>query len=182
MARTATTQAEGKRKVQKVHTVPQEDLCAKYSTWKSGYFSSMDDSKNIAAHVQDIANLRQNATILYHLWPGGELRGREVICLGHPSPNFISPLGLTTNAFIYRVRRIILVQLDFTGKRFPTPLDIEVTRFIVERCRQIEIDFADHVLISDQGVFSFYKEGLLYLDKMDQPQPVNIPLATNRMQ
>jgi len=182
MARTATMQTEGRRKARKILEVPQEEVCSKYSYWNRGYYSSMNDPDKIAAHVQDIAKLRQDATILYHLWQSNESMGREVVCIGQPFPSFISPSEIFINAHIYMVRRLVLVRLDFSGRAFPTPEEIEITRFIVERCRQIEIDLADHVVISDNGIFSFYKEGLLYLDKKDRPQPVNISLATNRMQ
>ncbi len=85
----------------------------------------------------------------------------ETISIGGVAGTVVDPKIIFKKALDEQASSIILTHNHPSGNLKPSQQDITVTKKLVEAGKTLEINILDHLIISDQGFFSFLDEGLL---------------------
>jgi len=85
----------------------------------------------------------------------------ETISSGGVSGTVVDPKIIFKKALDYQASSIILCHNHPSGNLSPSTPDIEITKKIVSAGEMLEIKVLDHLIISNQGYFSFADEGLI---------------------
>ena len=87
--------------------------------------------------------------------------GISEVSSGGMTGTVADPKIIFTTALKAAACNIILVHNHPSGNLKPSRADIELTRKIKDAGRLLDIDVTDHLIISDEGFYSFADEGLL---------------------
>lgn len=90
-----------------------------------------------------------------------ELMKEEELFQGTLDRSTIYIRELIKKVFEYNAKSIILVHNHPSGSLKPSQSDIILTKRIKEILENIEIRLLDHIIISEQGYFSFLEGGIL---------------------
>ncbi|MDE0561756.1 JAB domain-containing protein [Algoriphagus sp. NF] len=109
---------------------------------------------------QDLINAREEFIILY-LNQGGKVLGYFKAFTGGISSvtcdlKIILGVGLKSLA-----TSVILSHNHPSGNLKPSSSDLNLTKRVAEGCKVMDIHLFDHLILSDEGYFSFADEGLL---------------------
>lgn len=85
----------------------------------------------------------------------------ETISIGSLDSNIIHPREIFKPAIEYSAYSLIIAHNHPSGNPQPSNADIDITRRLVKIGELLQISIVDHVIIGQQGFFSFSKEGLL---------------------
>jgi DNA repair protein RadC len=85
----------------------------------------------------------------------------EVISKGGMTGTVADPRIILKKALEQNAVGIILCHNHPSGNLHPSQSDKELTRKIIEAARYFDIQILDHIIVSDDGYFSFADEGLL---------------------
>jgi DNA repair protein RadC len=85
----------------------------------------------------------------------------ELVSLGSISKAIFTPLEVFNLAVRKKSPKIILVHNHPSGSLKPSPADIEITESIVAGGKVLTIEVLDHLIISEEGSYSFAGNDLL---------------------
>ena len=85
----------------------------------------------------------------------------ELVSLGSVSKAIVNPLEVFNLAVRKKSPKIILVHNHPSGSLKPSPADIEITESIVAGGKVLTIEVLDHLIISEEGSYSFAGNDLL---------------------
>jgi len=85
----------------------------------------------------------------------------ETISIGGVAGTVVDPKIIFKKALDEQASSIILTHNHPSGNLKPSQQDLAITKKLVEAGKTLEINILDHLIISDQGFFSFLDEGLL---------------------
>lgn len=85
----------------------------------------------------------------------------ETISTGGVSGTVVDPKVIFKKALDEQASSIILCHNHPSGNLKPSHQDIQVTKKLVQAGKAIEISVLDHLIISDEGYFSFLDEGMI---------------------
>lgn len=85
----------------------------------------------------------------------------ELVALGSISSAVVNPLEVFNLAVSKKSPKIVLVHNHPSGNLEPSIEDKAVTDQIVEGGKTLTIEVLDHLIISEEGYFSFASEGLM---------------------
>jgi DNA repair protein RadC len=91
----------------------------------------------------------------------GKVLGKELISKGGRSGTVADPKIIFYAALQHQASSIIMIHNHPSGNLKPSHLDIDLTKRIVAAGKMLDIHVADHLIITDNGYFSFGDEGLL---------------------
>jgi DNA repair protein RadC len=110
--------------------------------------------KDLEADLQEYKNLKKEHLIAFYLSPTNHLLFKEVISIGTVDSSLIHPREIIAPALEYRATAIILAHNHPFGDSNPSPKDMEITKAIDEACKLMGISLIDHLVISNEGLFS----------------------------
>jgi DNA repair protein RadC len=120
--------------------------------------SSRDGYNIMRRHLVDL-NHEEFWIIL--LGRASKFLGKELISKGGLSTTVADPKVIYHTALQYHATGIILVHNHPSGTLKPSQQDIQLTRNLAAAGKMLEINVFDHLIITDNGFFSFGDEGLL---------------------
>jgi len=85
----------------------------------------------------------------------------EIISKGGMTSTIVDPRIIFKKAFEVEATSVVLCHNHPSGSLKPSRVDEEITSKIKEAARYLDITVIDHLIVSDEGYFSFADEGLL---------------------
>jgi len=135
--------------------------------------SSLDDVELLCAvlegrgKVSDLALTSERTLCLLkeHLWlykrNFGDVLSRKVVTVGLVDQALVHPREVFSEAVKERAAKIIVAHNHPAGILSPSPEDIKITKNLLEASRILGICFLDHIIVTEEGYFSFREEGML---------------------
>ncbi|HEY4193990.1 MAG TPA: DNA repair protein RadC [Mucilaginibacter sp.] len=120
--------------------------------------SSKDGYNIMRRHLVDL-NHEEFWIIL--LGRSSKVLGKELISKGGLSNTIADPKVIFHMALQHQASGIILVHNHPSGNLKPSQLDIQLTKNLSAAGKMLDINVLDHLIIGDNGYFSFGDEGLL---------------------
>ena len=111
--------------------------------------------------VSKIAELNFEEFWTLYLNRANKIIAYDKISRGGVSGTVVDPKLIFKNALKHLASSIILVHNHPSGQLKPSNADISITKKLKEAGNVLEIEVLDHLIISDEGFFSFADEGLL---------------------
>jgi DNA repair protein RadC len=118
------------------------------------------DSREVAAYLQNmLRDLRYEVFAIIFLNQAGKIKHFEVISQGGITGTIADPRLIIKKALEEDAVSIILCHNHPSGSLRPSKADDELTIKIREAARFFDIKLLDHIIVSDEGYFSFADEG-----------------------
>jgi len=125
--------------------------------------------KDIITHSRDIANFLQakfqyskkEMFVVVFLNRANKINHYEVISEGGITGTVADPRVILKRALEHDAVNIILCHNHPSGNLKPSRADTELTKKIKEASRYFDITVMDHIIVSEDGYYSFADEGLL---------------------
>lgn len=120
--------------------------------------SSIDAYNQIAPLLKDINHEEFWILLMNH---GSKLLKRMKISSGGVSQTLVDPKLIFKKALDCLASKIILVHNHPSGNFTPSYNDVDITKKIQRGGKLLEISIDDHIIITDNGYYSFSDEGLM---------------------
>ncbi|HTJ12860.1 MAG TPA: DNA repair protein RadC [Dinghuibacter sp.] len=108
-----------------------------------------------------LKNERQEVFVVFFLTQNLHIRHWEMVSKGGITGTTVDPRLIFRRALEYGATRLILCHNHPSGSLQPSPADIEATEKIRLGAATVDILLLDHIIVSDQGWYSFANEKLL---------------------
>lgn len=112
------------------------------------YFASMRDLPLEECHV---LMLRQNHTII----------GEAIVSKGGITGTAVDVREVIRHAVLNRSTSIVICHNHPSGNLRPSRDDDDLTKRVAEACKLMNIQFVDHIIVSEIGYYSYKEEGKL---------------------
>jgi len=120
------------------------------------------DSREVAAYLQSVLrDLPYEIFAVIYLNRAGKIRHFEVISQGGITGTIADPRKIFKIALDYEAVSIILCHNHPSGSLHPSQADEELTAKIKEAANYLDIKLLDHIIVSEEGHFSFADQGML---------------------
>ena len=73
----------------------------------------------------------------------------------------VHPREVLKAAIQHNATSVILLHNHPSGKTQPSTKDLEVTKQIIDALKPVDINVNDHIIITQNGYYSFLEEGIL---------------------
>jgi DNA repair protein RadC len=128
-----------------------------------------ENKKFIVKHSSDVANYlraklehkKTEVFIAVYMNRSNKIQHHEVISTGGITGTVADPRVILKRALEYDATAIILCHNHPSGNLKPSKADEDITYKIKEAARYFDISILDHIIVSDEGYYSFADEGLL---------------------
>ncbi len=123
---------------------------------------AVKSSKDVAAYLQSLLqDLSHEAFGVLFLNQGNRINDFSILSTGGLTSTVADPRLILKKALEEEAVSIILCHNHPSGSLKPSRADEELTRKICEACRYLDIKVLDHIIVSEEGYFSFADEGIL---------------------
>lgn len=120
------------------------------------------DSRNIANYLQALfSDYRHEVFAVLYLNRANKINHFEIISEGGMTGTVADPRIILKKALEFEAVNIILSHNHPSGSLKPSKADEVLTQKIKEAARLLDITVLDHIIVSEEGYFSFADEGLL---------------------
>jgi DNA repair protein RadC len=119
------------------------------------------NARDILPLVSFLAGKRQEHFVALNLNGGNRVLSTCVVSIGLVDQSLVHPREVFSEAVKERAARVIVCHNHPGGALAPSEEDIGVTRSLVKASRVLGIALLDHVIVSDEGYFSFREGGLM---------------------
>lgn len=117
--------------------------------------------EDIWNRMADIRSRNKEHFVIFYLDSRNQEIEREVISIGTLNENLIHPREVYESAIKRTANSIVAVHNHPSGNPEPSDDDLKITRMLVGAGRILGIELADHVIVADDGWFSFAEKGLI---------------------
>lgn len=123
---------------------------------------AMKTSKDVAGYLKSmLQDFNHEVFGVLLLNQGNRIKDFAILSQGGITATVADPRVILKKALDAEAVNIILCHNHPSGSLRPSRADEELTSKICEACRYLDIKVLDHIIISDEGYFSFADEGLL---------------------
>src|SRR5882724_4578577 len=120
------------------------------------------DSREVAGYLQTmLQDLRREVFAVVFLNRANKINHFEIISQGGITGTVADPRIILKKALEEDAVNIILCHNHPSGNLQPSRADEELTSKIKEAARYFDIKVLDHIIVSDEGYFSFADEGII---------------------
>jgi DNA repair protein RadC len=128
-----------------------------------------EKEKFVITHSSDVANYlraklehkKHEVFVAVYLNRSNKIQHHEVISTGGITGTVADPRIILKKALEHDATSIILCHNHPSGSLKPSKADEDLTYKIKEAARYFDIGILDHIIVSDEGYYSFADEGLL---------------------
>ena len=128
-----------------------------------------DNKKEVVLHSKDIAEflraklkyMKREVFVVVFLNRANKIMHHEIISEGGITGTVADPRIILKKALEHDAVNIILCHNHPSGSIKPSRQDEELTQKIKEAARYLDIKVMDHIIVSEEGYYSFADEGLL---------------------
>jgi len=118
------------------------------------------DSRSVATYLQTLLKDHHHEIFgVLYLNRAGRIKNFETISQGGITGTIADPRSLFKRALEEEAVSIILYHNHPSGSLRPSRADEELTQKIREGAKYLDIKLLDHIIVSDEGYFSFADEG-----------------------
>ncbi len=117
------------------------------------------DAANILQPM--LADYAQEAFCVLFLNRSNKVNHAEIISTGGISGTFADPKIIFKKALEYQAVNILICHNHPSGNLKPSNADIDLTKRIITIAQLLEIRVMDHLIVSEEGFYSFADEGLI---------------------
>jgi DNA repair protein RadC len=132
-----------------------------YGRMASAKAQVIKNARDILPLVSFLAGKRQEHFVALNLNGGNRVLSTCVVSIGLVDQSLVHPREVFSEAVRERAARVIVCHNHPGGALAPSEEDIGVTRSLVKASRVLGIALLDHVIVSDEGYFSFREGGLM---------------------
>lgn len=126
---------------------------------------AMKSSKDVAAYVQSmLQDFRHEVFGVIYLNQGNRIKDFHILSQGGITATIADPRLIIKKALEEEAVSLILCHNHPSGSLKPSRADEELTRKICEACRYFDLKVLDHIIVSDEGYFSFADAGMLIIN------------------
>ena len=120
------------------------------------------NSREVAGYLQVmLRDLRHEVFGVIYLNSAGKILLDEIVSQGGLTSTVVDPRLIFKKALIEEATSLILYHNHPSGSLRPSKPDKELTLKIKEAARYLDIKLMDHIIVSEEGYFSFADQGLL---------------------
>ncbi|HWK08293.1 MAG TPA: DNA repair protein RadC [Puia sp.] len=120
------------------------------------------NSREVAAYLQAILrDLRHEVFGVIYLNSAGKILLDEIVSQGGLTSTVADPRLIFKKALIEEATSLILYHNHPSGSLRPSKPDKELTTKMKEAAQYLDIKLMDHIIVSEEGYFSFADQGLL---------------------
>lgn len=128
-----------------------------------------ENRKFVVTHSSDVANYlraklehkKNEVFVAVYMNRSNKIQHHEVISTGGITGTVADPRIILKKALEHDATAIILCHNHPSGSLKPSKADEDITYKIKEAARYFDIAILDHIIVSDEGYYSFADEGLL---------------------
>jgi len=122
----------------------------------------VSSSKDVAAYLQNLVkDFNHEVFAVLFLNRANKINHFEIVSKGGITGTVADPRIILRKALEEEAVSIILCHNHPSGSLKPSRADEELTKKIKEAASYLDIKLLDHIIVSDEGYFSFADEGLL---------------------
>lgn len=123
---------------------------------------SISGSKQLAIHLQEqYGDYRHEIFVVLFLNRANKIRHQEIISSGGLTGTVADPRLIFRKAIEQDAVSLILCHNHPSGNLRPSKADEDLTKKVQEAAKLLDIRVIDHIIVSQDGFFSFADEGLL---------------------
>ena len=120
------------------------------------------NSREVAGYLQaSLRDLRHEVFGVIYLNSGGKILLDEIISQGGLTSTVVDPRLIFKKALLEEATSLILYHNHPSGSLRPSQPDKELTSKIKEASNYLDIKLMDHIIVSEEGYYSFADHGLL---------------------
>lgn len=127
----------------------------------NGAAPSVKEARDILPLVSFLIPERQECFICLYMDGANRVLSRKVVTIGLVDQALVHPREVFSEAVKERAAKIIVAHNHPAGILSPSPEDIKITKNLLEASRILGICFLDHIIVTEEGYFSFREEGML---------------------
>jgi DNA repair protein RadC len=98
---------------------------------------------------------------ILHLNHANRIIGKERISVGGMTSTTADPKVIFSSALLAKATSVILFHNHPSGNLKPSQSDLELTRKLYAAGKFLDIKILDHIIVTDDGFYSFSEEGIL---------------------
>ncbi len=137
------------------------ELARRLSRYKEAEKLTISSAKDVYSLLhEDLDGLKQEHFIILHLNSRNKLLNIETLFTGTLDKSLIHPREIFKSALTESSAAIILAHNHPSGDPKPSDDDIKITKMLKEASKLIGVNLLDHIIVGNEGYFSF-KEKLL---------------------
>ena len=121
----------------------------------------VDSYEKILELLKDLRKVKKEHINGIYLDGQSKLLAEETIAIGRENVSYIHPKDIIQPAFIHDAVSFIVAHNHPNGKPEPSSEDIKLTERIKALANELDLHFADHIIVSENGEYSFKREGKL---------------------
>ena len=118
-------------------------------------------SKDLYEAVKDLADADREMFVVILLNARQAIIGREVVSIGTLNQSLVHPREVFKSAIVKSAGSIVIVHNHPGGTTTPSCEDDAVTRRLVSAGKIIGIPILDHIIVGDNGYYSYRDHGVL---------------------
>jgi DNA repair protein RadC len=124
--------------------------------------TKFNNSKTVAEFLKTLLQneIKEHFVVLYFN-ANTNLLGYEKISEGGISQTLVDPRLIFKTAFEKKATSIVVCHNHPSGKLEPSLQDIKLTENLKNACKLLHINLMDHIIVSENGYYSFSDEGRL---------------------
>ncbi|MCB4764127.1 MAG: DNA repair protein RadC [Sulfurovum sp.] len=119
------------------------------------------DAKDVYEELQNYCNKKQEYFLSITLDGASHIINTRTVFIGTLNQSMVHPREVFANAIADRAAGIIIAHNHPSGTLRPSRADIRITERLKEVAKLVGIELLDHVILSQEGYYSFSDEGLL---------------------
>lgn len=124
-------------------------------------FGNLNKPEDVLSLVQYLKSKKQEHLVAIYLDARGQLISQETITIGILNTSLIHAREVFAPAITLRAANLILVHNHPSGNPHPSTDDLDVTEKLTEVGELLDIPLIDHLIIAQDGWFSFRQQKLL---------------------
>lgn len=135
------------------------EISKRISKGKRGVF--IRNPKEALEFLRDKFNERKESLIALYLDLSNRLVDYEVVAIGNANTVISEPKDILFKAVKFSANGIIIAHNHTRGQPYPSNDDVNFTERLKKACELLGFDLLDHIIVSEEGYYSFREEGLL---------------------
>lgn len=122
----------------------------------------VNDPEILADYLRlSLGNQKREKFRVFFLNKKLEILDEKDLFIGTVDETPVYPREIVESALSCHATALILAHNHPSGRLQPSPEDLRVTQKIVKACSLVDIRVMDHVIVGEEGYFSFCNEGLM---------------------
>ncbi len=117
--------------------------------------------KDIIPFISYLTTKRQEYFVCINLNGGNRVISSRVVTIGLVDQALVHPREVFAEAVKERAAKVVVAHNHPGGGLSPSSEDVQITKNLVKASSILGIVFLDHIIVSEDGYFSFREEGLL---------------------